>query len=446
MVGARERIIAWAREPWRWHWISRPDSRFREVAKLKAVCWLDIRGRIESQMLSTGTTYAAFLVFKIAEEHYGIEKATSLIRFVNHESDGEAKRRAAPVHLVSREGMNHPAEFGGKFPKMRTDGWMEVELGNFYIGTGDEGQVEARLTEIIHDGKSGLTIEGIEFRPDFSQETKKMGEIDNGMSSPFQFLPEDCVSNIISLTSPQDACGASVISVGFKSASESDTVWEKFLPSDYKEIISNSVSPLNYATKKHLYFHLCHSPILINNGKLSFWISKSTGKKCYMLPARELCIAWKDTPRYWSWTSLPESRFPEVAELVDVCWLDIRGNMPTRLLSLKTNYAAYLVFKTTENSYGLEAVAKASVSFAAATTGTSSSSAETSDVFEPEGDSIDGRVPRQRNDGWQELLLGEFLNDEGDGDIDIKVSETKILNSKRGLILEGIELRPKEEV
>ncbi|XP_071940705.1 putative F-box protein PP2-B12 [Coffea arabica] len=306
-----------------------------------------------------------------------------------------------------------------------------------------------------------------------------MGEIDNGKSSPFQFLPEGCVSNIISLTSPQDACGASVISVGFKSASESDTVWEKFLPSDYKEIISNSVSPLNYATKKHLYFHLCHSPILINNGKLSFWISKSTGKKCYMLRASELCIAWKDTPRYWSWTSLPESRFPEVAELVDVCWLDIRGNMPTRLLSLKTNYAAYLVFKTTENSYGLEAVAKASVSFAA-TTGTSSSSAETSDVFEPEGDSvylktpayahdvrygrrwrhmlprrirrprsedeIDGRVPRQRNDGWQELLLGEFLNDEGDGDIDIKVSETKILNWKRGLILEGIELRPKEEV
>ncbi|XP_071938218.1 F-box protein PP2-B11-like [Coffea arabica] len=166
MVGARELIIAWARDPWYWHWISRPDSRFREVAKLKAVCWLDIRGRIESQMLSTGTTYAAFLVFKIAEEYYGIEKATSLIRFVNHESDGEAKRRAAPVHLVSREGMNHPAEFGGKFPKMRTDGWMELELGKFYTDRGDDGQVEARLIEIISlHGKSGLIVEGIEFRP-----------------------------------------------------------------------------------------------------------------------------------------------------------------------------------------------------------------------------------------------------------------------------------------
>lgn len=313
---------------------------------------------------------------------------------------------------------------------------------------------------------------------------EKMCEIDNGMSSPFQFLPEGCISNIISLTSPQDACSASVISVGFKSASESDTVWEKFLPSDYEEIISNSVSPLNYATKKDLYCHLCHSPILINNGKLSFRLSKSTGKKCYMLCARELNIAWKDDPRYWSWTSLPESRFPEVAELLDVCWLDIRGNMPARLLSLKTNYAAYLVFKTTENSFGLETVAKASVSFAAPTgTSSSSSARRTSDVFEPEGDSvylktptyasydvrygwrrlhmrrwparrprprpeqeIDGRVPHQRNDGWQEILLGEFVYDEGDGDVEIKVSETKILNWKRGLILEGIELRPKEEV
>lgn len=167
-----------------------------------------------------------------------------------------------------------------------------------------------------------------------------------------------------------------------------------------------------------------------------------------------------------------------MAELLDVCWLDIRGTMPTRLLSLNTNYAAYLVFKTTENSYGLETVAKASVSFAAAT-GTSSGGARTGDLVEPEGDSvylktptyihdlrygwrrpgmrprrarrprpeheIDGRVPRQRNDGWQEVLLGEFVNDEGDGDVEIKVSETKILNWKRGLILEGIELRPKKE-
>ena len=58
---------------------------------------------------------------------------------------------------------------------------------------------------------------------------------------------------------------------------------------------------------------------------------------------------------------------------------------------------------------------------------------------------IDGRVPRERSDGWQEILLGEFFNDEGVGYLEIKISETKIWNYKRGLILEGIEIRPKEE-
>ncbi|KAL3507370.1 hypothetical protein ACH5RR_032752 [Cinchona calisaya] len=308
-----------------------------------------------------------------------------------------------------------------------------------------------------------------------------MDENHDGIPSVFSFLPEGCISNIISFTSPKEACKASVISVGLKSASESDTVWEKFLPSDYKETLSKSVSsPLNCATKKELYFHLCHSPILINDATLSFWLSKSSGKKCYMICARELSIAWKDAPRYWSWTSLPESRFSEVAELLEVCWLDIRGKMQTKMLSLNTIYSVYLVCKTTENSYGLETVVKASVGFTGGSrASTSTSSRGTSDLVEREGDSIylkiptyvhdlrhgwrrpmlrprrvlrprpehqiDGRVPRQRNDGWMEIFLGEFFNNEGDGEIEMQVSETKILNWKSGLIVEGIELRPKED-
>ena len=70
-----------------------------------------------------------------------------------------------------------------------------------------------------------------------------------------------------------------------------------------------------------------------------------------------------------------------MAELQHVDILGTRVKMPTRSLSLKTNYAAYLVFKTKEYSCGLETAAKASVSFAA--------TAGTSDVSEPmEGDSI----------------------------------------------------------
>ncbi|KAL3507371.1 hypothetical protein ACH5RR_032753 [Cinchona calisaya] len=286
-----------------------------------------------------------------------------------------------------------------------------------------------------------------------------MDENNNGISSPFSILPEDCISNIIYLMkSPKDAGRASVISFGFKSASESDNIWAQFLPSDYREILSKSVSPpLNYSTKKELFSHLCRSPILVNDGSLSFWLSKSSGKKCYMLCARKLSIIWADVPRYWIWTSIRESRFSEVVELIDVCWLKIRGQMQTQMLSQKTCYAVYLVFKTRERWYGLETVAKASIGFVGGSGGTSFVfyQKNNSVYLNPPTDShnhqsveqqIDGRVPHQRNDGWLEIFLGEFYNDEGDGDIEFHLWETEVLNWKRGLIIEGIELRPMDDV
>ncbi|KAG5531265.1 hypothetical protein RHGRI_026020 [Rhododendron griersonianum] len=124
----------------------------------------------------------------------------------------------------------------------------------------------------------------------------------------FSVLPEGCISLILSMTSPRDACRWSAISSGFDAAANSDSVWEKFLPSDYRQIISRSVSPVVFSTKKQLYFSLCDSPLLLDSGKLSFALDRESGKKCYTLPAWEVDIAWKDDSRYWKWISLPESR------------------------------------------------------------------------------------------------------------------------------------------
>ncbi|KAL9408681.1 hypothetical protein AB3S75_047127 [Citrus x aurantiifolia] len=107
--------------------------------------------------------------------------------------------------------------------------------------------------------------------------------------------PAECISRIISLTTPRDACISSTVYPIFKSAADSDSVWEKFLPSDYEQIISNLVSDSSLITslsKKDLYFHLCHNPIIINNGAMSFSLEKESGKRCYMAAARALCIAW----------------------------------------------------------------------------------------------------------------------------------------------------------
>ncbi|KAM7462039.1 hypothetical protein LguiA_030160 [Lonicera macranthoides] len=37
-------------------------------------------------------------------------------------------------------------------------------------------------------------------------------------------------------------------------------------------------------------------------------LDKRSRKKCYMLPSRELSIAWKDDESYWNWPSIPGSR------------------------------------------------------------------------------------------------------------------------------------------
>ncbi|KAK0608072.1 hypothetical protein LWI29_025163 [Acer saccharum] len=110
-------------------------------------------------------------------------------------------------------------------------------------------------------------------------------------------LPEGCIANVISFTTPSDACRLACVSTTFRSAADSDVVWDRFLPSDYLSAISDSASSpaSSLLSKKELYLRACHNPLLINEGKLSFW------------------IIWVDTPQYWKWISLPEARFPAVA-------------------------------------------------------------------------------------------------------------------------------------
>lgn len=90
------------------------------------------------------------------------------------------------------------------------------------------------------------------------------GRIDVPRPSPFDYLPEDCISNIISFTTPRDACVAASVSKTFESAVQSDTVWEKFLPPDYSSLVPQSRV---FLSKKDLYFSLCHDPFLIEDGK-----------------------------------------------------------------------------------------------------------------------------------------------------------------------------------
>ncbi|KAF5952119.1 hypothetical protein HYC85_010063 [Camellia sinensis] len=136
-------------------------------------------------------------------------------------------------------------------------------------------------------------------------------------------LPEDCITRILSRTSPQDACNSSLVSTVVNSAASSDLLWEGFLPSDYREILSRLVSPVVFRSKKELFHRLC-SQLLIDGGKMTtsilcysslnciksqaFWLERIRSKKCYMLSARELSITWSTNSLFWCWKPSLQSR------------------------------------------------------------------------------------------------------------------------------------------
>ncbi|KAI3469952.1 hypothetical protein Pfo_026615 [Paulownia fortunei] len=119
-----------------WETKSHPKSRFSEVAELIDSWELDIQGWIKTKMLSPETLYAAYLVFGFTEKLLSFQRASE---------------QASIVHFQPGNG--------------RADGWMEIELGEFYVGLGGNGEVQVQLLEMSGFGKSGLIIEGIEFRP-----------------------------------------------------------------------------------------------------------------------------------------------------------------------------------------------------------------------------------------------------------------------------------------
>ncbi|XP_050381146.1 putative F-box protein PP2-B12 [Argentina anserina] len=281
-----------------------------------------------------------------------------------------------------------------------------------------------------------------------------------------QELPEGCIANVISLTSPPDACRFSLLSKDIRSAAESDAVWSKFIPPETHTILSQSSSLSSSPPKstKELYMALCDNPVLIDEGNMSFSLDKWSGKKCYMIAAKRLRIAWGGTPQYWTWKPLPESRFKEAAELRFVCWLEIRGRIDTRMLSPSTTYKAYLVYKLTQGTYGLDwpsvvTVGARAHGFDYECPGLMEITAgiKPTAILVPQRN-IEIHIERQvgiypelngvkfpnesRADGWLEMELGEFhCQGDEEGELEMICCETS--RGKSGLLVQGIEVRPK---
>jgi len=165
----------------------------------------------------------------------------------------------------------------------------------------------------------------------------------------FEELAEGCIAAVLCRTTPVDVGRLSLVSKTFRSAADSDEIWDRFLRSDPKliaDIISQFPSLANATTKRAFYLALSNHPILNRDGRMVYYcfllpsnlsplkclllmlfdllfylfmqsvqLDRKSGKKCYMLAARSLSVgwagvAWEDFEQNRNWTSMPDSRFP----------------------------------------------------------------------------------------------------------------------------------------
>jgi len=284
-------------------------------------------------------------------------------------------------------------------------------------------------------------------------------------------LTESCISVILSFTTPRDVCRLSAVSRLFTSAANGDSLWNKFIPQQCYQILPRAVTPIEFASKRELYFRLCDS-VLIDGGTQIFSLERSTGKIEYMLSATELSIAWGNDQRYWNWVSRNDSRFEVLVELKYVWWFDVSGQIDCRLLSEDTQYRVVFVLKFAEHSRGWTALP---INFSV--TGPDEQERESRRVFiemqrvhrdpieeedeleeydedeneDEDNDSYyDDTVDHSFEDAeWMEVVAGEFTlranGNEGvteSSHMECKFSMREVDNLKRGLFLDGVKIEP----
>ncbi|GFZ07183.1 phloem protein 2-B13 [Actinidia rufa] len=287
----------------------------------------------------------------------------------------------------------------------------------------------------------------------------------DGCRARLDHLPQDCITSILSFTSPRDALNSSLVSSVVRAAVESDLLWESFLPSDYQEILLRSVFPVLFRSKKELFLRLCR-PLLIDGEFLNRKRNEQEmlHVKCeeafnYMVNQFSLLVLETITPIKRNAMLVessppphtPNSRFREVAELITITWLEIHGKINTKMLSPNTRYGAYLIANFADRAYGLDYVpSEASVEVGNYQSWgsvylrrqTRRESPKRVSMRQTDLKGVE-RFPQEREDGWLEIELGEFYSDGRDEEVKVSLKEVKGEHLKGGLIVEGIELRPK---
>ncbi|KAK8445939.1 hypothetical protein SEVIR_9G411800v4 [Setaria viridis] len=179
MLSARALSLPWDDGEFSWRWTPHPLSRFGDVAELVECSSLDIYGRLPAAELTPATSYAAYLVYGVAEGHRGLsypDQETTVALGGGLVAAARA-RHAVCLHPAEeaearkfRAVSRGAGEDSPRRPRLREDGWSEMEMGRLRTpsdGGGQEADQEVVVSfEVLGwYPKRGLIVEGVEFRP-----------------------------------------------------------------------------------------------------------------------------------------------------------------------------------------------------------------------------------------------------------------------------------------
>ncbi|PUZ50109.1 hypothetical protein GQ55_6G033300 [Panicum hallii var. hallii] len=168
-LSARRLSLPWDDGEFCWKFAPHPRSRFAEVAELVDCTCLDIYGALPAAALTPAAPYAAYFVYGTADGgHRGLS-------YPDQETAVAVGGRVVARHAVClRPDDAEARKFRGggedepRRPRLREDGWWEVEMGRLgEVMTSAAGgeEVVASFEVLGWYPKRGLIVEGIEFRP-----------------------------------------------------------------------------------------------------------------------------------------------------------------------------------------------------------------------------------------------------------------------------------------
>ncbi|XP_048438718.1 lectin-like [Pyrus x bretschneideri] len=201
----------------------------------------------------------------------------------------------------------------------------------------------------------------------------------------------------------------------------------KQLTHNYKAIIKDSDSPIKEPSPRELLEEL-QKGIFLDEMKKKYWVDKNSNN-CFTVYPRDLSITWSGDGRYWRWNTVEDGGDRiDVAELLDVCRLEVYGKLDTAYLSPGTLYEVVFVVKLNAKEYGWEEP----VEFTLET---------------PAGDKNTRNVDlmQKQRGKWVEIPAGEFrASPEQYGNM---IFSLRQLGGqwKKGLVIKGAEIRPKTE-